>query len=349
MKNFIRIALPRVSTLNSDTPLPYVLLDRQHTVLRSGELPATALATGMPTRHTQVVLHPADVVHTQVIAPPLTAARLSTAVHSLIEPMVLTSPDDLAIGHGARQADGSVPVAWTARAPLARAWALLAAAGLQVSGFYPTAHIAPATDGEPETPLALPVDDRWRHPAPGWSLAMTELRPATHGDGRWRSAALIGVAAALVWIVGLNLYAGQLDSEARALKGTMQRQVTQAFPDIGIVIDPLKQAQQRRDSLRAAHGSARDDDFLPLAKATASLLPQAAHRVERLSYRAGAITIQLEGDDGTGAPDAGPSQRAGAMGLSMTREESGWRIARINNTGGTDSPGRLRSTPGGVR
>ncbi|MBJ7264635.1 MAG: general secretion pathway protein GspL, partial [Burkholderiaceae bacterium] len=130
------------------------------------------------------------------------------------------------------------------------------------------------------TALALPVDDRWRHPAPDWSLAVTELRPATHGDGRWRSAALIGVAAALVWIIGLNLYVGQMDSEARALKVAMQGQVTQAFPDIGIVIDPLKQAQQRRYSLRAAHGSARDDDFLPLAQAAASLLPQAAHRVE---------------------------------------------------------------------
>lgn len=349
MKNFIRLALPRVATLTPDTSLPYVLLDRQHTVLRSGELPAAALAAGMPTRQTQVVLHPADVVHTQVIAPPLTAARLTTAVHALIEPMVLTSPDDLAIGHGARQADGTVQVAWTARAPLARTWALLADAGLQVTGFYPTAHVVPEDDGKSETALALPADDRWRHPAPAWSLAVTALRPATRGDGRWRPAMIAGAAAALVWIVGLNIYAGQLGGEARALTGTMQRKVTQAFPDIGIVIDPLKQAQQRRDTLRTAHGTARDDDFLPLAQAAASLLPQAAHRVERLSYRKGSLAIELEGDDGTGAPDAGLAQRATAMGLTLTREDTGWRLARLDATGGNEAPGRLRYTPDGAR
>ena len=263
MKAVIRLALPALNTLTPDSLLPFALLDRQRTVLRSGELSAQALAQGMPTRHAQVILHPSDTVQLRLAVPPLASARMGAAVRALVEPMVLSAPDDLAIGHGPRRADGMLEVAWTARAPLARAWSMLADAGLQVTGIYPACHIAPqAADSDAgadmhATPaLALPADERWRHPAPDWSLALPELRPVSQGDGRWRMPAIYGAAAALVWIVGLNVYAGQLSREFREVNRAMQRQVTQAFPTIGIVSDPLKQARQRRDRLRAGQGDA---------------------------------------------------------------------------------------------
>ncbi len=373
MKAVVRLALPRLSALTPETPLPFVLLDRQHTILRVGELPLALLARDLPTRRTQLVLHTADVVHTQLTAPPLAGARLTSAVQALVEPMVRTSLDDVAIGHSRRRADGLLDVAWTARGALTRAWTMLAEAGFFVTGIYPTAHIAPTAvrvvppvrQADTATPdaldsitmaitpaelaLALPAGKRWCHPAPDWSLALAELRPTTHGDGRWRATTLCGAPAALVWILGLNLYARQLSHEINLLNTTMQQQIIQAFPNIGILIDPLKQVLQRRDSLRAAQGTPREDDFMPLAQAAAGLLAQANYRVEGLHYRNGVLSLKLQGDDMSDAAATSAQQRATALGLNLNRDENGWQLTRLDVMGHDQPRVRRRDQREGIR
>lgn len=142
----------------------------------------------------------------------------------------------------------------------------------------------------------------------------------------------------MIWLVGLNLHASQLRQEAAQLRTAMQQQVRQAFPDIPVVVDPLKQATQRRDSLRAAQGTASENDFLPLALSAAKLLPPNAQRLAGLRYEQGTLDLTLLDDDGeTAAPDAAPVKQAAAMGLALSRTDTGWRIARAGSGGAGNS------------
>ncbi|KAG0775975.1 hypothetical protein G6F22_012915 [Rhizopus arrhizus] len=69
----------------------------------------------------EAVLHPADVIATTVQIPAVARPRFAAAVHSALEPLVLSDLDALAIGYGARGADGKVPLAWAPREPVRRA------------------------------------------------------------------------------------------------------------------------------------------------------------------------------------------------------------------------------------
>ena len=196
-------------------------------------------------------------------------------------------------------------------------------------------------------------DAFWQHPAPAWSLNPQALRPAASRASHWRAPLLWAGAAAAVWLVGLNIYAARIAQESQTLRLGMQHQVAQAFPDMAVVLDPLKQATQRRDALRAAQGTVTDGDAIPLALAAAQLLPDTRNRVQKLHYDKGVLTLDLEEDDSAAAPDARPVEQASAQGLALARTDGGWRIERIRADAGNGaapeagSPGRLRIRQGG--
>ncbi len=329
MKTVLRLALPPLRELHGEHPVAFVLLGRDRRLLRSGELPLDGLAQAAPGARIEAVLHPADTVVTELIVPPLARRHQGAAIAALIEPLTLSAVEQLAIGQGPRQADGRTRVAWIDRRLLARGWQQLSEAGVQLADIVPSAAVLPDGDPTPELPLTLPAGERWRAPAQRWSMALPELRPANAPLSRWRRPLHWAVAATAVWLLGLNLYADQLDGEAQALRQAMQTQVRGAFPDIPVVMDPLKQATQRRDSLRAAQGETSDGDFMPLALSTARLLPAGSVRVQALRYDAGVLHLDLEDDDDTpAAPDAGPIQQAAAQGLALRRNETGWQVSR---------------------
>jgi len=327
VKNSLRIALPPLAEFGPGSPLPFAWFDRRGNCARRGELTLAALGQAYPQAACEAVLHPGDVIAATVQVPAVARARFGAAVRSALEPLVLSDLDDLAIGHGPRAADGSVPLAWAAREPVRRAWSLLNTHGLRAHALIAPQTLAP----DDATPLRDPADPRWRAPSPSWSLAMPQLAPAR--VSRWQPVWRWGAAAAVVWIGGLNLHAAQLRGEAQSLRDGMRRQVLAAFPDIPVVLDPARQAQQGLDALRNHRGAASAGDFLPLARAAAQTLPFAADKVARLTYADQALTLQLA--------DAGPAaqrvaetpaliQQAAAQGLKLERGDTDntWRITR---------------------
>lgn len=327
MKNTLRIALSALDELSADTPLPYAWFDRRGRCVQQGELSLRAMGNAYPNAACEAVLHPADVIATSVQIPAVARARYTAAVHSALEPLVLSDLDLLAIGFGSRGADGSVPLAWSPREPVRRAWGLLNAHGLRAHALIAPQTLAPTSD----LPLRDPADPRWQAPSPSWSLAMPQLAPAR--VSRWRPVWRWGAAAAVVWIAGLNLYASRLNTEAQALTSGMRQQVLAAFPDLPVVLDPARQAQQGLDALQANRGAANAADFLPLARAAAQTLPFAADKVAKLSYADQALTLQLadEGDKAQRVAET-PAliQQAAALGLKLERGDTDntWRILR---------------------
>ncbi|MBO1113436.1 GspL/Epsl periplasmic domain-containing protein [Bordetella petrii] len=351
VKNILRVALPPLAAWSDTTPLAYAWLDRQGRAARGGRLAAAALAAAFPQARVQAILHPDDVIVAAVSVPAVPASRHAAAVRGTLEGLVLGDLEALAVGHGGRAADGTVLAAWMARDALRAAWQRLSAAGLAVQAFYPLQVWSDAPEQARPAALDGIHDARWQAPGPGWSLALPQLAPRQ--PSRWRGAWAWLAAAAAVWILGLNLYAVQLGDEAGRLRQRMEQDVRDAFPDIPVVLDPLRQAQQARDALRAGQGKAAGNDFLSLARVAAQVLPFAADAVDRLAYRDEVLTLRLHDGHADAAPGSAPAagaatpsaaagaaadrladtaailQRAAALGARVERDDSGaWRILR---------------------
>jgi len=321
MRQHLRLALPSLSDITPDTNVAFVLVDGEGRVARAGQLPLTELGAQAGSVAVHAVLHPDDAVVAGITVPPVPTQRLGAAVAGSIEPMALSEIGQLCVAHSTRAADGAVTVAWTAREPLKKAWALLAEAGLNIVAFVPHSLALPAGDSQPAAVLALPAGPRWLAPLPGWSLAHEALRPAS-ASGRWRKAIYWSVAAAAVWLVGLNWYAARLSAEAEALQRHMQEAVKQAFPQIPVVIDPLRQAQNQRDALRLAQGAAADDGFMPLALTAAQVLDFAQGHVRGLRYENGVLTLTLAEGYRPPSSDAALAQSAAVHQLSLRKDET---------------------------
>jgi general secretion pathway protein L len=347
LKPALRIALPSMRALTPDTPVPFVLLDRDRRILRAGELPLRDIAPALPAARVEAVLHPHDTVDTRIQLPPLRGERLLAAAIASVEPLTLSATDELAIAFGPREPDGQAPVAWTDRGALVRAWTTLAEAGLHVVAFYPTRALLPDEAAQLTVPLTLPADARWQQPAPPWSLALAELRPAAQGGWRWRAPLAWGAAALAVWLGGLNIHAAQLAAEGEALQESIHDRVAQAFPELPVIIDPLKQAQQRLDALRAARGATSDGDFMRLALASTRLLPAGQMQLSALSYQDGVLSIDVDaGGDAAPTVDSTAQRQAGTLGLRLEATGTGWKIAPAPLADRTGATARARNAVG---
>lgn len=340
MRQHLRLALPPLSEIAPDTNIVFVLVDREGRVARAGQLPLVELGAEAGSMAVHAVLHPDDAVVADITVPPVSRQRLGAAVAGSIEPMALSEIGQLCVAHGARADDGTVTVAWTAREPLAKAWAQLVDAGLTIHAFVPHALALPPDDPHPAEPLRLPAGPRWLAPFPGWSLAHEALRPAS-ASGRWRKAIYWSAAAAAVWLIGLNWYASRLSNEVRSLQQHMEQAVIQAFPQIPVVIDPLRQAQNERDALRLAQGAAADDDFMPLALAAAQVLDFARSHVRSLRYENGVLTLTLAEGYLPPASDAALSQSAAVHQVILRKDEARAHVWHAQRPARASSQGKL--------
>ncbi len=333
MKKHLRLALPPLARLVPGSPCAFALVDRHGALLRAGELPLDRIAAEVPVEPLHAFLAPGDAITVSVPVPPLPPRQMDAAVASAIEPLALSDIADLCIAHGPRGASGEAAVAWAERRAIARAWELLDAAGLQVAAIVPHELALPADDPHPDSPLSLPADARWLAPLPGWSLARSDVRPASRSRP-WRGAIAWAGAAALLWLAGLHFYAGQQEREIVALQDGMQGIVQETFPQIPMVIAPLKQAADARDALRLARGVAGGDDFMPLALGAARVLPFAAGHVRAMRFAEGTLTLTLAEGYAPPGNEAALVQAAAAQVLSLEKDKQllhTWHVRRATS------------------
>lgn len=166
---------------------------------------------------------------------------------------------------------------------------------------------------------------RWSGPASPWGLALKA--PATSaGNGTWKMPLFCAALALLVWVAGLNLYAGQLAEQGQSLQRQSSQRVQQAFPELPVVLDPLRQARERRDAYLAGKA---DGDAAPglaaLLHGAGEAMPFLAGRLQRLDYHAGELDLELL--PGLPGGDAAAWQgELGKHGLQADASDKGWQV-----------------------
>lgn len=179
--------------------------------------------------------------------------------------------------------------------------------------------------GGPEGVAALPVEAAWQGPAGTLDLA-AGAAPRHAGTARWGRALGCCALAALVWTLGLNLYAAQLAEQGQALRRQMNERVRQAFPQLPVVLNPLQQARQQRDA-RLAGQAPGADGFDSLLRQAGLALALPAGSLEGLDYANGALHLIRPARSASPLPADWQATLAPA-GLEGEAVADGWTLRR---------------------
>ncbi|WP_342325142.1 type II secretion system protein GspL [Kosakonia sp. BYX6] len=290
------------------------------------------IAAGFQASRVEVCPHPADVSMTEIDIPPLRGSALHKAVRGAVELLALMPPEQLIIGYGERHDSGTLPVAWLSAAHLQALLAALTHAGLRIDALLPPPAFLPqpvadeasvarvdnwlvlrsgAASGAmlPFPHGAQDPESRLRDPFPainafhwvqaseegeGWHWSFPLSRPRSDSRASEWLRPLVGwtLAAAVVWLGGLNLYAWRLQREGLALKQQMAEQVQATFPDVSVVLNPLQQARQLRDARISGNAQQNSADFPTLLRLAATLLSASDGQVAKVSYQQGQLDIR---------------------------------------------------------
>ncbi|RQO46126.1 hypothetical protein DBV14_22890 [Variovorax sp. KBW07] len=205
-------------------------------------------------------------------------------------------------------------------------------------GDAPLPSVRWAGDGDPAESWS---GEGWR-----WALSVDEAGTSGAVAALFAPAVGWGVVAIAVWLTGLNVHAARLASEGQALKRQMAARVKAAFPDVPVVVDPVKQAKQQKDALAAGAAPSATGDAAGLLRAATNLLAQAAPgQVQGLRYSAGELHVRWR-DGGAPAAEAWRALQAKAteQGLAVQGDVQGLRVTVASTTIGTSGPAPVPST-----
>ncbi|MFV9649396.1 type II secretion system protein GspL [Pseudomonas citrulli] len=359
----LRLALPPLESLTSDTELEFAQLDRKGRVSHTGISTLGQLGQQAKSQAVECFLHPMDTVLTRIELPPLSASRIDAAVTCAAQALILGPSEQMHVAHSARDADGQVHLSWLPKAVLDRLGQLLGLHGLKLGGLYPApyrlavpaagqvngcvvegqlllrfslAHgaVEPLVEDRLEALAASgesvlwPVDhQRWNGAAPGWGLHAGVGRRTAPAAGWGRALGCCALAVG-VWVAGLNLYAAREVAQGQQLKQQMSQRVKHAFPELPVILNPLQQARQQL-AIRQGGGPAQlNHDFAYLVQQAAMALPFMAGSVQQLTFSERQLQLQMTAE-ATPAADGAVQAALSQAGLSAHRNERIWTLSAM--------------------
>jgi len=336
----LRIGLPPLDQLSAESEVKFVWLDRGVVVAEGHE---SLIQLSKHRQAAECFLHPRDSLLTSLELPPLPAAKTAAAVACAAQALILGPLEHMHVAHGPRDSDGRVHVAWVSKAGLER----LAQLPLKLRGLYPAPYALPvgasaldegylltrdslqqgAVHPLGQQALDVPLVDaaqRWSGPTPAWGLHGHLSQPAGGGWGRALGCVAL---AAVVWTVGLNLYAARQADEGQRLKALMSQQVRQAFPELPVVLNPLQQARQQLTARQTGAAADPGQRFPSLLQLVGSHLPFMVGSVDTLTFEQGRLHLELLADSRSPAAEGEWQAALAQAGFAATRDDRGWSIA----------------------
>ena len=373
----LRLALPPLESLTSDTELEFAQLDRKGRVSHTGISTLGQLGQRVKSQAVECFLHPMDTVLTRIELPPLSASRIDAAVTCAAQALILGPSEQMHVAHSARDADGQVHLSWLPKAVLDRLGQLLGLHGLKLSGLYPApyrlavpaagqvngcvvegqlllrftlAHgtVEPLVEDRLEALAASgesvlwPVDhQRWNGAAPGWGLHAGVGRRTAPAAGWGRALGCCALAVG-VWVAGLNLYAAREVAQGQQLKQQMSQRVKHAFPELPVILNPLQQARQQL-AIRQGGGPAQlNHDFAYLVQQAAMALPFMAGSVQQLTFSERQLQLQMTAE-ATPAADGAVQAALSQAGLSAHRNERIWTLSAMAEPASGEGDSRVEN------
>jgi general secretion pathway protein L len=167
--------------------------------------------------------------------------------------------------------------------------------------------------------MALTGSDRWLQKV-GATLRLWLAAP------EWRTARVGALVLALVHLVGLNAWAWKERSSLAAKRSQTTQILTQAFPQVKVVVDAPVQMQREMNALRQASGSLAGRDFESLyarffALTTGLAAPAA------IEFSAGEVSLKGHGMSTSQLAELAPKLRI--AGLSARSEADKIIIAEL--------------------
>lgn len=135
--------------------------------------------------------------------------------------------------------------------------------------------------------VALPPEQQWSGVLPSWSLPL----PTTMRRTPWKAIGL-GVAAALVAALGLQLQTWQWIAQAHTLQQDMQQQTREAFAASGDMVDPVLQARRAVDA--AAARPLTEPEVQRMTSTALQAVPEWAGAAIRMQYLPGELQLELD-------------------------------------------------------
>jgi general secretion pathway protein L len=180
----------------------------------------------------------------------------------------------------------------------------------------------------------------------GWKWTISMGESAAHRDDLLWLRPAMGWAAVTVSVclLGLNLHAAQVAAQGQALTRQMAAQVKAAFPEVSVVLNPLKQARQLHDARQTGASSVESADFAALTRACAVLLTRAQGQVQHLDFRDGQLQIRWrEGATLSSEEMKALQAQSQERGLAVQFEDSGLRLQLASGTksGNVANPARV--------
>ncbi|MBJ2288217.1 type II secretion system protein GspL [Pseudomonas sp. MF6755] len=339
----LRIGLPPLAQLSVDSPVQFAWLERGVVVSAGCE---SLARLGQHRQALECFLHPRDSLLTSLELPPLPAAKTAAAVACAAQALILGAVDQMHVAHGPRDSDGRVQVAWVPKAGLQRLTQVLAQAQLRLRGVYPAPYALPVATAAldegywltreslqqgavhplGQQALEVPLVEaahRWSGAVPAWGLHAGLSQRASGGWGR----ALACVAlAAVIWTLGLNLYAARQADQGQRLKALMSQQVRQAFPQLPVVLNPLQQARQQLAARQSGAAADPGQRFTSLLQLAGRHLPFMVGSVDSLSFEQGHLHLALLADSHNPAAEGDWQAALAEAGFAATRDDQGWNI-----------------------
>lgn len=335
----LRIGLPPLDQLSAESQVKFAWLERG-VVIDEGY--GSLAQLGKSRQALECFLHPRDSLLTSLELPPLAAAKTAAAVACAAQALILGPVEQMHVAHGPRDSDGRVQVAWVPKAGLER----LAQLQLKLRGLYPAPYALPVgaaalDEGYLLTrdslqqgavhPLGLQALDvplvdaaqRWSGAVPGWGLHGRLSQPSTVGWGRALACVTL---AAVIWTLGLNLYAARQVDEGQRLKALMSQQVRQAFPELPVVLNPLQQARQQLAARQSGAAADPGQRFSSLLQLAGSQLPFMVGSVDNLTYEQGRLHVALLADSRSPTAEGAWQAALAQAGFAATRDDHGWTV-----------------------
>ncbi|MFJ4142609.1 type II secretion system protein GspL [Pseudomonas sp. NPDC089734] len=142
----LRIALPPLATLDTDSLVDFAWQDRNGQVSAEGQGTLAHVAGTAGSVAVECYLHPLDSVVMSMDLPQLPAAKMTAAVGCAAQALILGNVEHMFVAHSARDSQGRVQIAWLSRADLERLGQLLREAQLKLRGLYPAPYALPVSD-----------------------------------------------------------------------------------------------------------------------------------------------------------------------------------------------------------